>query len=530
MPSPLIDYLKVQKATDQQILNALRDSAASIDRELRRLESQVGIGAAVRAEQLRMVQIRTQEEMARLWTRVGEITEAQKAVAAGEAARGILANNSVLSTLFSEADRDYMARSAAATAARGLEAVERRLEGSSYVPLAESVYKNNAVANGAVDNLVNAALARGASAAELAKDVRDYVNPNTPGGARYASLRLARTEINNSFHASQVKTAQESPWVTGVLWNLSGSHPVPDECNTYAETQHFDGGDVGVFKPTEVPGKPHPNCLCYTTTVDVDRDEFIRQFETGAYDTYLQEQFDLSPEDMIRISPSKAVREYAWGQGDSGELVYGEINGNLRKGNPLTGTAKAVSEGLDKAFTLASPTKTSTTVYRQFPGQDEALVRELLEYARAGKVWTDKAFLSTTKSEDILPDFDNLGTGVRLNIRVPPGSKVIHVDDYLEEMDFRQDEWLLPRGTKLTFGKPRRDPDSDGWIIDARVGDTPVKPVQSAISPATKIAQLEERIRSEQARARKNPRLKSVTSENIRKARAEINRLRKQKR
>lgn len=531
MPSPLTDYLKIQKATDQRVLAALRLSAASIDDELRRLQGRTGVGAAVRAEQLLLSQVAMHREMERLWKNVGDITASQKAAAAASAAEGVVRDSTALSSLFSATDRDYMARSAAATASRGLEAVERRLEGSSYVPLAESVYNNAELANGTIDNLVNSALARGASAVELARDVRAYINPETPGGARYASMRLARSEINNSFHASQVRQAQESPWVTGVLWNLSGSHPVPDECNQYAESHHYNDGDPGVYKPSEVPSKPHPNCLCYTTTVDVDPDEFIKQFEKGAYDTYLDEAFpDLPTVESIAMSPSKAIREYAWGQGDSGELVFGDINRRLRAGQPLTGKSQAVAQGLDKAFALAQPTKTSTTVFRQFPGADKALNRELLDHARSGKPWTDRAFVSTTKNDDILPDFDNDGTGVRLNIRVPAGSKLIHVDDYLDEADFHQDEWLLPRDTKFTFRNLRRDPDSDGWVVDAYVGDAPVKPIQAAVSPATRIAQLEKTIASEQARARNNPRLRSVTQENIRKARVEINKLRKQKR
>lgn len=303
MASPLADYLKVQKATDQAILSTLRASAASIDSELRRLQSRTGVGAAIRREQLLMTQVAMNREMERLWTRVGDIVEAQKAAAAGVAAEGILRDSSVLSSLFSAADRDYMARSAAATATRGLEAVERRLEGSSYVPLKESVYNNAALSSGKIDEIVNAALARGASAAELARDVRAYVNPNTPGGVRYASLRLGRTEINNSFHASQVKQAQEEPWTTGLRWHLSGSHPVPDECNQYAEKTHYEGGEPGVFRPSEAPGKPHPNCLCYTTNETVDPDEFIRQFEAGAYDDHLEKKYPDLPNAPSTPSP-----------------------------------------------------------------------------------------------------------------------------------------------------------------------------------------------------------------------------------
>jgi hypothetical protein len=70
-------------------------------------------------------------------------------------------------------------------------------------------------------------------------------------------------------------------------WNLSGSHPEPDECNEYAEQSHMPNGEAGLWLPEEVPLKPHPNCLCYVTPENVSRDQFIADFESGKYDTYV---------------------------------------------------------------------------------------------------------------------------------------------------------------------------------------------------------------------------------------------------
>lgn len=284
--TPLVTYVRLQRALDRDVLRLLQVTYASVSADLRTLENRAGIGAAVRADQLRYTIVAINREMSRFWAAQGDLVQAHQFTAAAAASEAML-DKGLLRAVFPSSDVDYLVRSARTAAQQSLKVAMERVAGNSYIPLAESVYNNAALTSGHIDTLVDAALGRGASAADLAKDVRAFINPNTPGGVRYASMRLGRTELNNAFHASQIRQAQESPWTTGVRWNLSGSHPVPDECNEYAESEHFEGGDAGVFKPSDVPGKPHPQCLCYTTTVDVDRDEFIRMFENGSFDRYL---------------------------------------------------------------------------------------------------------------------------------------------------------------------------------------------------------------------------------------------------
>lgn len=302
--TPLERYLVLQRALDRDVLAALRASASNIEAELRRLQARSGIGAAVRREQLVHSQVVIHNEMARYWAGVGDTVEAARATAAAEGAQTILdGSRDGLSQVFSAAELTYMTESTRQQAARGVEVLQERLSGSSHVPLAQSVYDNAALTNGHVDEIINNALARGASAADLAKDVRGFINPNTPGGVRYASMRLGRTELNNAFHANQVRQAQAQPWTTGVKWNLSGSHPTPDECNDYADQEHIKGEAAGVFRPNEVPAKPHPNCLCYLTNEDVGRDEFVNQFFNGQYNEYLEERYP----DLADALPTKSV-------------------------------------------------------------------------------------------------------------------------------------------------------------------------------------------------------------------------------
>jgi hypothetical protein len=125
---------------------------------------------------------------------------------------------------------------------------------------------------------------RNANSRELARLVRNYIHPDTPGGVSYAAQRLARTEINNAFHTTSLRHYNEQPWVEGVKWSLSSSHPHADACDEYATEVHFRGGEPGVYKPEDTPSKPHPQCFCYVSPVTMSDEAFIRAFNAGEFD------------------------------------------------------------------------------------------------------------------------------------------------------------------------------------------------------------------------------------------------------
>lgn len=154
------------------------------------------------------------------------------------------------------------------------------------IDLAPSVYKNNALANGLVDRAVNRGILLNKSAAEIARDVRDLIRPDVQGGISYAAKRLGRTELNNAFHETTIRSAVAQPWVQGMGWNLSGSHPRLDICNEYAEQDNYNMGS-GVYPSRLVPGKPHPQCLCYVTAITQSDKDFINSLFEGEYDSFL---------------------------------------------------------------------------------------------------------------------------------------------------------------------------------------------------------------------------------------------------
>jgi hypothetical protein len=169
-------------------------------------------------------------------------------------------------------------------AAAGVDSFVSRSE--NLHPLSDRIYKNWFQSRAHINREVSKALLRGLNARDFARAVSSTINPGVPGGISYNATRLARTEINNAFHFTSIRYTREMPWVEGYKWNLSGSHPKLDICNEYADKNHDDIGR-GVFKKGNVPGKPHPHCFCFITTVTADASTFEKRLRSGAYDRYM---------------------------------------------------------------------------------------------------------------------------------------------------------------------------------------------------------------------------------------------------
>jgi hypothetical protein len=287
----LLASVRVQTVYDRKVLALLRQATRDVTRQLDGILGP-NVGDVIRRDQLRAARAALLECAAALNREVGNVVLEGKIAAAVAADRELLKYDAVLMQAYQGDARiaTYLKASAIRSSQEAVALAERRLQGRSYVPLSERVYHSGTVSAGLVDSVVNSALARGLSAKEFAREAAGLVNPNTPGGISYASMRLARTEINNAFHARAIDSARAKPWVEAMLWNLSGSHPTPDECNDYADGQHMSGGDPGVYPIDDVPPKPHPHCLCFVTPVEEDEDAFLDNLVAGNYDDYIDEE------------------------------------------------------------------------------------------------------------------------------------------------------------------------------------------------------------------------------------------------
>lgn len=174
--------------------------------------------------------------------------------------------------------REELRKKLTAEAERNVEAAVARIY-KTHIPLAESVYKTRALADGWVDKKVTSGLARGLTVDEMKKEVTDFIKPDVKGGVSYAARRLARSEINNAYHATTIVHNEELPFVESMTWRLSGSHPRLDICNVLEQNSPY---------PKEkVPPKAHPQCLCTVYPNTTSHDDFFKAFNEGQYDTWL---------------------------------------------------------------------------------------------------------------------------------------------------------------------------------------------------------------------------------------------------
>lgn len=278
-------YIELQDAYDKRVHVALQQALDDADVALTALEGKTGIGAAVQRAQIAQTRAVLTEILRELFLTVGGIVrEGQKDAAQAAVEAMQLQEQPLVRRLFPDAaSLERFRDGQVAKARRNANSMVTRILKTER-PLARRLYQSQAFSNGLISRVINSHLARGSSAAALAKDVRGLVNPNTPGGVSYVSKRLARTEINNAFHAQSIEDMQNRPWVNQVEWHLSKSHPPrqpPCQCEIYAR--------IELFQADQVPAKPHPQCLCYLTPHMMGEAEFTNALLSGQFQSWIDE-------------------------------------------------------------------------------------------------------------------------------------------------------------------------------------------------------------------------------------------------
>jgi hypothetical protein len=149
-----------------------------------------------------------------------------------------------------------------------------------------------------LDSLIRTALLQGISPADLAVQLRPYVQgaetfyqafpasrfgktaeaeaqkamrtawkqlPEDLRGAakqiRYNARRIASSELHTAYGNALKTNGLADPLIEGYVWTLSPAHPKADICDALA-TSDFYGGGPGWFPKTMVPEWPHPFCWC----------------------------------------------------------------------------------------------------------------------------------------------------------------------------------------------------------------------------------------------------------------------------
>jgi hypothetical protein len=272
---PLTDYLAVEGGRLKSIDQILARSSADLGKQIRALKV-VDEETAMTRIQLRAQQSAIKAHLAQDWKDIAKATDAGQRDAVVAASKTISKYENEMWSLAGvpQADLRDMADMEAKRAARSVRTMMDR-EQSSFKPLAASVYRSKAISSGMVDNAVNSALARGLSVDQFASEIERLVNPTAPGGVSYVARRLARTEINNAYHAGSKRRYDESGMVEACEWHKSKSHPEGDECDDLEANSPYDAD--------KVPDKPHPQCLCYITPALPDQEEFLKNVLSDKY-------------------------------------------------------------------------------------------------------------------------------------------------------------------------------------------------------------------------------------------------------
>lgn len=275
--------LRIVNRSDAEIKRLLNKAASAAYSDVLRLSQTDKTGKVVRRGQLSSAYRALRKTMSNLFVDVGDTVRADRLDAMFAA---LLASHQWEEPLYraagiSKSTRDQLRKSTQAMSERRVELMLRRFN-TEQIPLSRQVYRTQALAQKWVDDAINIGIGRGLTARELANEVKDKIRPDVRGGVSYAAMRLSRTEINNAFHAAAVVSNMDKPWVQGMQWHLSATHPEEDICDKMSSEDKFELGN-GIYPVGKVPKKPHPQCLCYIAPSLQDEDEFVAAFARGEY-------------------------------------------------------------------------------------------------------------------------------------------------------------------------------------------------------------------------------------------------------
>jgi hypothetical protein len=460
-PKEFQPYRKVQASADAEIKAILEGTAKSIQKRISMLRP--GVGGVVRAAQLRLILAQVRRLQRAMWS--AGITpamnrEIQAALEAGEDA--VEALTRVAYGALSEPAAETLVNGFRAAAQSGFKSDAARRRKA----LSERVYHTRALHEGKVEEIIRQGIVSSLSAKEMAQDVYQYISPSTPGGASYAALRLARTEINNAFHERQIAGGKR-PGVKAVKWNLSGSHKVPDECNLYAAHEPYD--------PDSVPEKPHPQCFCYLTYVTAAPGEFKKRLEAGDFDEEIARR---TRENMARLGqkvgtltpPDKKAERHLTVVADTptGRMVpdVTNIRKSVRSGiaesEKLTGgvsaetskvTFKDGSVGVRK-FIDNSSAKRQQDAEELVPLIARMMGLKAPEVTRIDEKTTIQEFLPGKVAMGAIPFILNPGT---------PQAKILSSSARVKSWVDSDDGWLMAVMDQITGNQDRHD---GNWLIN----------------------------------------------------------------
>lgn len=131
--------------------------------------------------------------------------------------------------------------------------------------LSDRIWDTSATTRRKIDQLLAEMIAEGRGSRAMARELEQFLLPgrrimrtNKPYGttASFDAMRLSRTDITAAHGRAGLMSAHMNPFVNGVDWVLSGSHPKVDICDEYAAGSPYALADAPILPA-------HPMDLCH---------------------------------------------------------------------------------------------------------------------------------------------------------------------------------------------------------------------------------------------------------------------------
>lgn len=150
-----------------------------------------------------------------------------------------------------------------------------------------------------VQKIVARGIADGKSVNDVARSIQNYIDPTSKSGRRYTrgnginykavqldrrlpktairynAVRIARSEIMQTYQMSTGEFYDDQPWNTGFRWVLSNSHRGKDICDVNA---------ARTYKRYEDIPKRHPQCMCDIQPIPISLDQLAKLVSSGSID------------------------------------------------------------------------------------------------------------------------------------------------------------------------------------------------------------------------------------------------------
>lgn len=285
-------YINLRLRQDKEIANLYIRSADRIAKELQQIETTT-ISGQIRKKHLKELEksLRAEAELIQKG-----LTEAFVDYIDSAAKAGVGYTQGVVLNLFDQAGlktsgiRKLFSR----VNKQAVEAIWARTRKGLY--LSDRIWEQGEKYRNTMRDIIQESVTIGQDVVKTARMLQQYVRQGAmtlarnypemmkrmkgriPGNISYEALRLARTEMSAAFGEGAIAAARVAPSYIGMKWVLSGSHPVPDICDTLST---YDSGlGPGVYPPGDEPPYPaHPNCLCALVPIHEEPEEFVARLK-----------------------------------------------------------------------------------------------------------------------------------------------------------------------------------------------------------------------------------------------------------